>query len=276
MLSGSARADNRIWDDQLVRTRALRSALWPAAAVVGIAAESSLYGWGHPGDWVPDVLTGWSLIGCGLVGWARRPESRSGVLMVAAGFAWFVPNFATTGAHAIDWLGAHALYLHRGPLVQLVLTYPRGRPARRLDRAALVVGYAIAIITPIWRSEITTIVLTAVLIAVGLRAYLGAAGRERRMTLAALRAATLFAAALAATAAVRLAWPTAAGAGRSRACARRSQPAGWLLASGSRRLRRLRRPRAPDPRSGIEALDHNDRARRPADGSPDSRPRGVR
>jgi hypothetical protein len=31
--------------------------LWPAGAVVGIAAEWRLYGWAGPGDWAPDLLT---------------------------------------------------------------------------------------------------------------------------------------------------------------------------------------------------------------------------
>src|SRR5262249_53010620 len=93
--------------------------LWPAAGAVGIAAEWSLYGWSDRGAWLPDLLTGWTLIGCGLIGWSRRPASGSGVLMTATGFAWFAPNFSTTGLGALDWLSAHALYLHRGPLVQL-------------------------------------------------------------------------------------------------------------------------------------------------------------
>src|SRR6266851_2965117 len=117
--------------------------LWPSGAVVGIAAEWRLYGWADPLDWVPDLLAGWAMIACGLAGWSRRPQSRSGALLAAAGFAWFAPNFAATGVTALGWLSAHALYLHRGPLVHLVLTYPRGRLVRRLDVAAVAVGYAV-------------------------------------------------------------------------------------------------------------------------------------
>jgi len=108
--------------------------LWPAAAVVGLTAEWRLYGWADPGDWAPDLVTGWAMIACGLAGWSLRPQSRSGALLAATGFAWFAPNYAVTGAAALAWLSAHALYLYRGPLVQLVLTYPTGRAARRLDR----------------------------------------------------------------------------------------------------------------------------------------------
>jgi signal transduction histidine kinase len=187
--------------------------LVPVAAVVGIAAEWRLYGWADPRDWVPDLLTGWSLIACGLVGWSRRPQSRSGALLAATGFAWFAPNYAATGAAALAWLSAHALYLYRGPLVQLVLTYPTGRAARRLDRAAVAAGYAAAVITPVWADETATIVLSCLLVAVAVRGFVCAAGRERRMRLAALRATGVLAAVLVAVALVRLTEPgQAAGA----------------------------------------------------------------
>jgi signal transduction histidine kinase len=181
--------------------------LWPAAAVVGLTAEWRLYGWADPGDWVPDLLTGWTMIGCGLAGWSRRPQSRVGALLAATGFAWFAPNFAATGAAALAWLTAHALYLYRGPLVQLVLTYPTGRTGRRLDRAAVAAGYAAAVITPVWGSKTATVVLAALLVAVAIRGYARAAGRERRMRLAALQATAVLAAVLVAVALVRLAAP---------------------------------------------------------------------
>jgi signal transduction histidine kinase len=181
--------------------------LWPAGAVVGITAEWRLYGWADPRNWAPDLLAGWTLIACGLAGWSRRPQSRSGALLAAAGFAWFAPNFAATGVTALGWLSAHARYLYLGPLVHLVLTYPRGRLVRRLDRAAVAAGYAAAVITPVWGSKTATIVLACVLVAVAVRSYVCAAGRERRRRLAALQATTLLAAMLAAVALVRLIEP---------------------------------------------------------------------
>ena len=197
------------WSAEQSRGR-VRLLLWPAAAVVGLTAEWRLYGWADPGDWAPDLVTGWTMIACGLAGWSWRPQSRSGALLAATGFAWFVPNYATTGAAALAWLSAHALYLYRGPLVQLVLTYPTGRAARRLDRAAVIAGYAAAIITPVWADETPTIVVACLLVAVAVRGYVCAAGRERRMRLAALRATAVLAAVLAAIALARLAAPAQA------------------------------------------------------------------
>ena len=184
-----------------------RLLLWPAGVTVGVAAEWRLYGWVDPGGWVPDLLTGWCLIGCGLAGWARRPDSQSGGLLAAAGFAWFVPDFAVTGVGPLAWLSAHALYLHRGPLVQLVLTYPRGRARGRVEGAAVAVGYAAAVVMPIWGSLAGTIALAACLVAVAARGYVRAAGRERRMRRSALQATALFVAGAAAIALVRFTAP---------------------------------------------------------------------
>jgi signal transduction histidine kinase len=188
--------------------RLFRFALWPAGAALGILAERLYFGWGDGRHWIPDLVTGWSLIACGLVGWSRRPESRSGALMAATGFAWFAGNFATADLGPLDWLAAHALYLYRGPLFHLVLSYPRGRLAGRIERAAVAVGYVAAIVTPAWRSGTTTIVLASLLVGVAGRSYLRSAGRERRERLAALQATTFLGAVLAADALVRFAVST--------------------------------------------------------------------
>ena len=142
------------------------------------------------------------------MGWSKRPDSHSGPLMTATGFAWFAANFTTTGLSAVDWFGDQALYLHRGPLVQLVLTYPSGRLGGRLDRLAVALGYVAAIYPSIWRSETATIVLAGLLVAVAGHGYARALGRQRRARLASLQATTFVAALLAATATVRLAAPT--------------------------------------------------------------------
>src|SRR5919204_1139128 len=182
--------------------------LWPGGAALGILAEQVYFGWGDARHWVPDLLTGWSLIACGLIGWSRRPDSRSGALMAATGFAWFAGNFATADLGPLDWLAVHALYLYRGPLFHLVLSYPRGRLAGRAERAAVALGYVAAIVTPAWRSGTATIVLASLLVGVAGRSYLRAAGRERRERLAALQATAFLGAVLAGDAFVRLAVST--------------------------------------------------------------------
>ena len=189
--------------------RGFRLLLWPAGVAVGVAAESVLYGWSDP-RWIPDLAAGWSLIACGLVGWSRRPESRSGGLLVAAGFFWFAGNFAVSGVVVLAYLSRHALYLHRGPLVQGALTYPTGRARGRVERAAVVVGYGAAIVTTIWRSEEATIALALLLALVAVRRYRVTPGLALRDRLIAVQAAIGLAAVLAGTAIARLAVSTAA------------------------------------------------------------------
>jgi hypothetical protein len=93
-----------------------------AGLAVAIAAETVTYLPEEPGLAAGDALVGLAFVGLGLVAWQRRPSSRSGLLMVATGFAWFAGSFASA-----------ALFLHRGPLVHLLVGYPRGRLRSRLE-----------------------------------------------------------------------------------------------------------------------------------------------
>ena len=177
--------------------------LWPAGALLGLAAEWVSFGWDDPRHWIPDLITGWTLIACGLVAWSRRGDSLSGPLLAATGFAWFFGNFATG-----------ALYLYRGPLVHLLVTYPSGRASSRREIAAVAVGYTAAVVTPVWRSEVITIVLAVLLVAVCAQLYSRAVGSGRRARLVALWAAGGLALALGGGAAARLlAQARTAGAG---------------------------------------------------------------
>lgn len=169
-------------------------ALCAAGAALGIAAESSLYGWADPRHWIPDLLTGWCLIACGVIGWRRR-ESWSAVLLAAGGFAWFAGNFS-----------AHALFLHRGPLVAAVLTYPTGRAAGRTEGVAVAAVSVAAATTVVGLSEYATIAIAASLVAVAALGYRSSIGSEQRRRFYALRASAFLAAVLAETAALHLAF----------------------------------------------------------------------
>ena len=63
--------------------RRLRYALWPAGLAFGLAAE-----WiGRPQLPALDAAAGFALLFLGLMTWSRRPGSRAGAVMAAAGFA---------------------------------------------------------------------------------------------------------------------------------------------------------------------------------------------
>ncbi len=175
--------------------------------VLGIAAERSATGFGHPWTWIPDLAVGWTFVACGLVAWGRRPASRSGLLMLATGAAWFLPNFGPSSVAAVAWVADRSLFLYRGPLIHLLLTFPKGRTESRLTRVAVIVGYGIALTTAVWRSDPAAIVLAALLVAIGLMEYRRAVGPARRARLWALRADVLTALALGGGAVARIIVP---------------------------------------------------------------------
>src|SRR6516162_6913579 len=129
--------------------RAVRLALASLGIGFGLAVEWAFY---EPSLGLAltaaDFAAGALLIGCGAVAWDRRGESRVGAVMTLAGFAWFIGN-----------LGGAAIYFHRGPLVQLVLSYPSGRPRGRLAYAVTVAAYADALIEPLAQSDALTLAL---------------------------------------------------------------------------------------------------------------------
>src|SRR5829696_5731509 len=190
----------------MVRQRGLAVGL--AGVALGLAAEWVRFGWGDPRHWIPDLAVGWTFIGCGLVASRRQSESRTGALLAATGFTWFVGNFASVGVAAVAWVAGHLVYLYRGPLVQLVVAYPSGRPGSRLVRGAVAVGYAAAVVTPIWDSEAATILLAGLLVAVCAREFVRLVGGARRARLIALQAAAGLSLVLAGIAAARLLLPS--------------------------------------------------------------------
>jgi hypothetical protein len=83
-------------------------ALLPVGVVVGVAAEGAGFSWDDPERWVPDLVVGLTFIGAGA--YALPRQRGCGALLAATGLTWF--------AGTVD---VSALYLHRGPLVQLLV-----------------------------------------------------------------------------------------------------------------------------------------------------------
>jgi len=88
-----------------------------AGGVAGLGAAAAMIWGGYqvPVDLlVPAVVlnlaVGWSFIGVGVIAWARRPDSRSGVLMVAVGFAWLVRIAGAVDDPAAFVVGAATLF----------------------------------------------------------------------------------------------------------------------------------------------------------------------
>src|SRR4051794_40327102 len=129
----------------------LRAVLWVAGLLAGVAmvrrpilAERGLGG--LDAQMVLNLVVGWSFMASGLVGWARRPENRVGALMVATGVLWFAPELLTQSASSLPFtLGLWLWNAWVVALVLLLLAFPTGRLAARLDRLLVAAVFAPAI-----------------------------------------------------------------------------------------------------------------------------------
>jgi signal transduction histidine kinase len=140
-----------------------------------------------------DGAAGAALLGAGVAAMGVTRGVRSGALMVTCGVAWLAGT-----------LWGALVFVHRGPLVQLVLAYPRLRPGSRVAATVIGVAYVCAVVAPLARSSAVTVALVVAMMAAALVRQRAAAGAERRARAAALAAAALIAAALAAAAVARL------------------------------------------------------------------------
>jgi signal transduction histidine kinase len=174
--------------------RLLRLALLLGGVALAFAAEWASYEAGDLALVVADGVVGLVLVTCGVIAWERRGESRVGPLMVLSGYTWFAGNI---------W--SQLLYLHRGPLVHLHISYPTGRLRRRLAQVTVVAAYVDSVIEPIANNDVLTLVLAALVAAAAFDGYLRSSGTARRAGVPALVAALAFAGVLAFGASERLA-----------------------------------------------------------------------
>jgi signal transduction histidine kinase len=172
----------------------LRLALVPLGVASGVLVEWVFY---DPtirvGLTVADFVVGCLLIVAGGVAWDRGDESRVGPLMTLAGLTWFMGN-----------IGGATAYLHRGPLVHLVLSYPSGRLRGRLARVVVAAAYVDALVQPLARNDTLTLVLAAGVAFAACLRFFATSGPARKAGSPALFSALALAATLAFAAAGRL------------------------------------------------------------------------
>src|SRR3954453_19764677 len=137
-----------------------RPGFWILLWAVTIAAElgalrPEIVGSGpSPPAWeVAFLLIGGSFAACGLVAWRRRPENRSGRLMVLTGLSFLAgPLLEQFDAPVMQTLGLLLGDLWIVLLVVLLLSAPSGRPLHSLTDRALVgtVLFAYPVLGVVW------------------------------------------------------------------------------------------------------------------------------
>ena len=154
------------------------AALVPAALILAALAESRTYREGALGTTLADAVVGVLFIGGGAVVWAYGGERRIAALLALVGVTWFAGNFHDA-----------ALYLHRGPLVHVLLSYPTGRLSGRFAAVVVAAAYLDGALTDVAENAWVTFALGGLVAAAALLHAVRARGPVRQARFVALVAA---------------------------------------------------------------------------------------
>ncbi|HEX6621186.1 MAG TPA: hypothetical protein VF024_16100, partial [Solirubrobacteraceae bacterium] len=135
-----------------------------AGGALGVGAEAASFGELGVYRAAADAVVGWTFLGAGVLAVSRR-RNRAGALLLATGALWFAGSF---------WDGA--LYLHRAPLVMLVVALPGVRRPPVVEWPVVVLGWLVAV-DPLATSPVLTGALALGLAGLALRRLIAAAPR---------------------------------------------------------------------------------------------------
>jgi signal transduction histidine kinase len=89
-----------------------------------------------------------SFVIAGLIGWARRPANRTGMLMVAVGYGVLAASLYEANYSVPFTIGTIVGSLFIAIFLHLLLAYPSGRLLSRSGRTLVVAAYAAAVLAP--------------------------------------------------------------------------------------------------------------------------------
>jgi signal transduction histidine kinase len=97
------------------------------------------------------LVIGWSFVGAGLVARHRRPANRTGAVMVATGFLWFVAQLGYADSHLLNTVGTATELLFILGFAYLLLSFPDGRLHSRVERVLMGIGFiVVAVLQLAW------------------------------------------------------------------------------------------------------------------------------
>ena len=110
---------------------------------------------------------------------------------------------------AVRWLAAQLVLFHRGPLVQVLLTYPGGRAIGLAERGGVGLGYVAALAPQLWTDPASSVVLAVLFAGIAVHGAAISRAIARRVRIVAAGVAVILAALVAAWAVARLTLPVA-------------------------------------------------------------------
>jgi signal transduction histidine kinase len=113
-------------------------------AALGLAATRPE----EPGFLLPipvELAIGWSFVGAGLVGWAQRPDNRTGLLMTLTGLVWFGRQLEWLDTPLASHLSHVSVNLFLALVAHQLVVFPYGAARTRVERTLVVATYAVAL-----------------------------------------------------------------------------------------------------------------------------------
>ena len=92
-----------------------------------------------------EIAVGGSFLLAGALAWKRRPENRTGLLMVLSGLVWFCRDFARWDAEIPTRIGELSLNVFLALIAHQVIVFPYGVARSQLARALVWSAYVLAV-----------------------------------------------------------------------------------------------------------------------------------
>src|SRR5881296_1603435 len=132
-----------------MRGQAFRIGFVGLAGSVGLVVLAlAASGRAQPGFLLPipvELAVGWSVVGAGLVGWARRPDNPTGLLMTLTGLVWFGRQLEWLDTPLASHLSHVSANLFLALIAHQLVVFPSGQARTRLERMLVASAYVVAL-----------------------------------------------------------------------------------------------------------------------------------
>jgi signal transduction histidine kinase len=129
-----------------VRTRTV-VAIWTLALAAAGAAIALVLTSDHEPDKLATILlaapAGLAFVAAGLIAQVRRPENRTGTLLLLVGFSWFLGAMGQSNHSFVFTLGVMCNFVFLAFVFHLLLAFPSGRLETRIERLVTISMYGL-------------------------------------------------------------------------------------------------------------------------------------